>query len=274
MSDSKIKTHGVSKRDDVRSEIDARAEEIRRIGVTIVRDVLSKDDVDYMRIKLLEIYQLQVADMGGEANLYAINDANIVRSPLAYDPIFKDLAKNPKILSVARACLGNNITLSSQVGIINKPKVNNYQEGWHRELQYQHFTSSRSLAIQGLLAVDDFTTENGGTFFLQGSHLFEHFPSDDFVRNWEVQYKVQAGSIIMFDAMVYHRGASNRTQHDRLAINNLYTLPIIQQQINLANMLGEASDLTPEELDLFGYTWNPAKDILTWRQQRLKGKTS
>jgi len=267
-----IKTHGVSKRDLVHDEIERHVEEIRRVGVTVVPSLFSQEEMRYARSRLYEIYDQQVADVGGEDNLRLIDDANIVRTPLAYDPCFISIAKQPKVLAIAKTCLGDKISLSSQVGIINRHGVQDYQEGWHRELQYQHFTCSRSLAVQSLVAVDEFTADNGGTFFMHGSHLFENFPSDDFVRRWEVQYRAPAGSVVMFDALVYHRGATNRTSRDRLAINNLYTLPIIHQQIDLANMLGDGFSDDPEDRQLFGYVWNPAEDVRSWRDKKIKAK--
>jgi ectoine hydroxylase-related dioxygenase (phytanoyl-CoA dioxygenase family) len=267
-----VNTHGVTERHRNGSDIERHAEEIRRVGVTVIPDVFTPNEMDQARDLLEQIYAVQVAEVGGEENLRLINDANIVRSPLAYHPFFRSVAKHPKMLSVAKACLGENVSLSSQVGIINRLGFQNYQEAWHRELQYQHFTSSRSLAVQGLLAVDEFTQDNGGTYFLHGSHLFESFPSDEFVSKWEQQCRASRGSIIIFDAMVYHRGASNRSSRARVAVNNLYTAPIIHQQFDLANMLGDRSDLDHDDRSLFGYRWRPAEDVRTWREKRILAK--
>lgn len=267
-----VRTHAVTQRDTVSNDIDRHVEEIRRVGMTVIPDAFTAQEMAYARSRLYEIYDRQVAEIGGEDKLLLINDANIVRSPLAYDECFVAIAKHPTALAVARACLGNKISMASQVGILNKPSSNNYVEHWHRELQYQHFTSSRPLAVQTLLAVDEFTAENGGTFFLYGTHLFENFPSDDFVVKWQVQSAVPAGSLIMFDCMLYHRSAPNFTARDRVAINNFYTLPILAQQIDLASMLNGAHSSTDEDRELFGYQWNPPKDVLTWRRQKLEAK--
>ncbi len=124
-------------------------------------------------------------------------DVNIVRTPLVYDDFFVEMAAHPSITAVVRALIGPKISLSSQVGVISRPDVRNYQEAWHRELQYQHFTSSRPLALQTFVAIDRFTIENGATVFLEGSHLFEEFPSDAFVRKYEWQTEVPAGSTLL-----------------------------------------------------------------------------
>lgn len=267
-----IGTHGVYRRDVVASDVDRHVEEIRRLGVTVVEGLFTRDEMEYARKRLHEIYAEQVAEVGGEENLDLIDDTNIVRSPLVYDEAFVAIAKQPTALAIVRACLGQKVSLASQVGILNKPKVRNYVENWHRELQYQHLTTSRPLALQTLLTIDDFTKENGATFFLYGTHLFENFPSDDFVRKWQVQIEAPAGSLILFDSLLYHRSAPNQTDRERLAINNLYTLPILAQQIDLASMLKGAHSDTAEDRELFGYQWNPPPDVLSWRRQKLEAK--
>jgi ectoine hydroxylase-related dioxygenase (phytanoyl-CoA dioxygenase family) len=264
-----VSTHAVLRRDLVSGAVEEHAEELRRVGVTIIPGAFTRDEMEYARKRLHEIYASQVDEIGGEENLHRINDANIVRCPLAYDDFFVSIAKHPTALAVARAALGPKITLASQVGILNKPASKNYVENWHRELQYQHLTTSRPLAVQTLLTVDDFTPDNGATFFLYGSHLFENFPSDAFVRKWQVQIQAPAGSLIMFDSLLYHRSSPNRTDRERLAINNFYTLPILAQQIDLASMLNGAHSETEEDRELFGYQWNPPPSVIDWRRQKL-----
>lgn len=265
-----IATHGVTERFVPTSDIDLQVEEIRRRGFTIIEGLYDPAELEEARETLKQIYAQQVEEIGGVEKLQQINDVNIVRTPLAYSDFYLEMATHPKLLPLVKAVIGQKVSISSQVGILNRPGFKNYQEAWHRELQYQHFTSSRPLAVQALFAIDPFTIENGGTFFLEGSHLFEEFPSDAYVRKYERQMEIPAGSAILFNSMVYHRGAQNHTQHDRIAVNCLYTLPIIHQQINIPNMLGDRPLDTPEMRQLLGYEWNPAADINTWRRDRLK----
>lgn len=265
-----ILTHGVTRKTTPENEIGYICEEIRRNGYAVVENMFSKDEMLSAKKTLYNIYDQQVSEIGGIEQLRKINDVNIVRTPLVYDDFFVEMAADDMVLSIVRELLGRNVSLSSQVGIINSPNFKNYQEAWHRELQYQHFTSSSPLAIQSLVAIDDFTAENGGTFFLSGSHLFEEFPSDRFVQKTEVQLEAPSGSAILFDSMVYHRGAPNKTSCDRLAVNNLYTLPIIHQQIDIAQMLNGRFSDDPTHRQLFGYEWNPAQNINDWRLQRIE----
>ena len=253
-----------------RSQLDLHIEELTRRGVTVLPNLFSAQELRGARDALLELYDRQVAEIGGLEQLKKINDLNIVRTPLVHYEFFVRMAADPRVLEIVRAVIGDKVSLSSQVGVISRPNMKNYQLAWHRELQYQHFTSSRPLAVQTLVCIDDFTAETGATFFLEGSHLFDQFPSDEYVRKHEWQAAAPAGSALLFNSMVYHRGASNLSGANRIGVNNLYTAPIIAQQIDIARMLGGRYSDNPELRELFGYEWSPAADVESWRRERLR----
>jgi ectoine hydroxylase-related dioxygenase (phytanoyl-CoA dioxygenase family) len=264
-----ILTHGVTERHKLTDAADAAIEEIDRRGFTVLRKTLTPEEVGYAADGLDRIYNEQVKEFGAE-NFEKIKDKYIVRSMLAFDDFFlHKIACNDTVIHVITKMLGKNISLSSQVGILNPPDDKLYQLAWHRELQYQHFTSSRPIALQTLICIDRFTPESGGTFFLPGSHLHEEFPSDEYVRNHEIQIAAEPGDIVVFNALTYHRAGINRSNHVRRAINNLYTLPIIQQQINLSRMMGDRYRDDPFLSGLLGYRWEAADSVLAWRRSHL-----
>jgi ectoine hydroxylase-related dioxygenase (phytanoyl-CoA dioxygenase family) len=270
--DISLAVHGVYERHKNEGETDVCIEEIRRNGFAILKGVLSAEEVAYTRTSLDEIYNQQVDEFGLE-NLKFLKDRYIARSMLVYDDFYLHrIACNEKILAVIKKMLGNNISLSSQVGILSPPNDVLYQTAWHRELQYQHFTISRPLAIQSLMVIDRFDAQTGGTFFIPGSHLHEMFPSDEYARKHEIQIVAEPGDAVVFDALTYHRAGVNTSPGVRRAINNLYTLPIIQQQINLSRMMNGRFRDDPFLAGLLGYRWETADSVLEWRQRHLEMK--
>lgn len=266
-----ILTHGVSRRNRLETPLDAHVERLWRLGYTVLPNVLAASELEHARSQIDDVYRRQVEEIGGLEALKSIHDANVVRSLLVYDDFFLHrIAANPEVIALVQALLGENVSLSSQVGIINEPSDEIYQAAWHRELQYQHFVSSKPLALQSLVCIDDFTEATGATLMLPYSHAFEDFPSDDFVRANMVQLCAPAGSILVFNSMVYHRSGVNVSRSVRRGINNLYTLPIIQQQINFAKMLGGKHSDDPFLRKLLGYEWGVADSVLAWRRERLR----
>jgi ectoine hydroxylase-related dioxygenase (phytanoyl-CoA dioxygenase family) len=269
MENAQILVHGVKESSKAVSDMGFRVEEFTRLGYTIVPDVISESDLVKTRQKIDQIYKIQENELGENYTLAMLNDANIARALLAYDDFFTRYVNDPLIKPYMNALIGENYLLSSQVAILNQPNLKHFQYSWHRDLNYQHFTSSRPLAVQALYAIEPFDEVTGGTMVLPGSHLFEEFPSEAYVRKHQVQLKCPAGSVLLVDSMVYHRTGENRSNYVRRAINNIFTIPMLQQPINLPKLLkGKYSD-DPELRKILGYEWPTVDSVAAWRMHRI-----
>ena len=120
---------------------------------------------------------------------------------------------------------------------MNPPSDENYQAGWHRDLPYQHFVSSRPLAISALVCLDPFTTQTGGTCVLPFSHRTEAFPSEAYVQAHQIGMLASPETSLMFDSMLFHRAGANRSGRPRRGLNHVYSLPFLKQQISLPRAL-------------------------------------
>jgi len=272
MTQSVVKTFGVKEFSSASSEVDQGVEEIKLLGYTIVPDALTAAELDSAREKIDRIYDKQLEEIGGEQQLAAINDTYTARCLLAYDEYFLSVATNPKVLSIVEGFLGDYFVLMLQNGVINIPSVGNEQNAgyWHRDLNYQHFISTRPISISALFCVDDFSEETGGTYLLPASHKTEAFPSEEFVRQHEQVVDARAGSVIVFDSMLYHRGGYNRSPRVRRAINHMYTLPLIKQQISLPGMLAGKYRDDASLSKFLGYESETDESVIAFRRKRLK----
>lgn len=264
-----LKSYGVTESAVVSTEAQRHAEEVRMAGYTIVRGVFDPARLAAARGKLDQLYTEQAAAAGGEGRLRAINDANVVRCPLAHDVFFLDLATAPRLRAIAAELLGRYVVLQQQNGVINPPDDRYYQAAWHRDLPYQHFVSSRPLAISALICIDPFTCETGGTFVVPGSHRTEPFPSEGFVSTHERGIEAEAGDVLMFDSMLFHRAGTNRSGRPRRGVNNVYGLPFLKQPISLPRALSGRFRDDPELSRFLGYDTEPADGPADWRNRRL-----
>jgi ectoine hydroxylase-related dioxygenase (phytanoyl-CoA dioxygenase family) len=254
------------------SEEEYRAEEIRILGYSVVPAVLGEDELRQAREKIDSIYRTQLEEVGGEEVVRRINDEHVARAPLAYDEFFLDVAASPQILAIVNQVLGGGyFQLHSQNGIINVPSLGQDQAAgaWHRDLNYQHFVSSRPLAASALFCIDDFSGVTGGTHVLPGSHKVEAFPSPAFTERRGVQIEAAAGSVIVFDSMMYHRTGLNTSAGPRRAINHMYTAPMIKQQLDLPVLLDGRYEDDPALRRLLGYESRPEESVKEFRLRRL-----
>lgn len=263
-----MKSYGVNKQSFNVSAIDFYLEEIAINGFSILENVLKEDDLKIAREKLDAIYQQQEKEFGLE-NLKKIQEKNMVRSPLVYDSFFLDIATNPKILEIITAILGGYFILHLQNGIINLPNEEHHQSSWHRDLPYQNFVISKPLAIGALFCIDDFSETSGGTLVVPHSHRVEEIPSNEYIVKHSKQVTAKAGSVLLFDAMLFHRAGYNSANYIRRAINNVYTVPILKQQINLQTALKGKYAEDAFLSKFLGYQSNTANSDVAWRRERL-----
>ena len=116
---------------------------------------------------------------------------------------------------------------------------------------FQHPHPPTQLAT--MWAATDFTTDNGGTLIVPGSHRWEEdrTPREDEVVNTEMP----SGSVLLYTSGTLHGGGANRSSHARTGIAIQYSLGWLRQEENLhlAIPRSRAKELPERLQDLIGY---------------------
>lgn len=234
-----IRRYGVHEQVSADDAVARAVEDIRLLGFAVVDGGYSEEELDAFSAHFDGAREAYAKTHGGHDVLRAIDEHNTVRALLGQDKLFIDLARNASVMQLCGQLLGQYFILNQQNGIINPPHGERYNQGaFHRDLPYQHFTSSRPLAINALFCLDAFTSDNGSTLVIPASHKQEAFPSDRAVNAHSVRVTAPRGSFIVLDCMVYHSGGSNLSDKARRAVNHVYTIPLLRQQIDLPTALG------------------------------------
>jgi ectoine hydroxylase-related dioxygenase (phytanoyl-CoA dioxygenase family) len=246
--------YGVIEQTTSRTDIDFVCESIQRLGYGVLDGGYSSEWLSALSDKFESVRERYYIEYGGREALRALDEHNTIRLPMYYELIFLELATNPRILEICRRLISGYVVLNQQNGVINPARSERYNQGaWHRDLPYQHFVSSRPLAINALFCLDSFTIENGATKVLPASHRQEAFPSDSFVEHQAVAVSAPAGSFIILDCMTFHTGGINSTDRSRRAVNHVYSIPLLRQQIDLPSALGDTFTENGELRQLLGY---------------------
>ena len=253
-------------------EIDLFVEEIMRNGYTILENHLPEDEVSYCRKKIDEIYECQVEEFGGEDRLMEIGEQGLARMLLAYDDYFVKLATDAIVIEIVKRMMGDYFILYQQNGNLNPPNFPTTTNPWHRDLTFRHFTSSRPTALTALWVIDDFTEENDALSILPSSHKHEPLPSFQFVDKHSKKLITEAGSVVVFDGLWFHRSGFNRSDDKRRVCQLMYTVPHIGQQICLPKLLNGRYKEDKFLGWLFGYNTIQAESVSAWRGEKIKNK--
>lgn len=262
--------YGIVEREADADETSRHAERIRVVGYTVLHGRWTPAELTDLGDRLDRVLAAQSAEFGGTERMAAIGETFTARCPLLYDDVFLRLVSFPPLLALCRALLGHYIVLMQQNGVINPPGQSHTQAAYHRDLPYQHFVSSRPLAVSALFCIDPFRRETGATTVLPGSHRIEAFPSPSVAETLDTSIEADAGSFIVFDSMLFHRSGTNTSTGPRRAVNQVFSVPIIAQQIALPAALGGRYANDPELSPVLGYDSAPAGSVMAWRERRLR----
>jgi ectoine hydroxylase-related dioxygenase (phytanoyl-CoA dioxygenase family) len=245
------------------------AEQVRNLGYAILDGGYTAAELKNLSDEFNRTRE-QYVETHGEANLRSMNEFHTVRSPLTHGgEMFLRLALNKNLIVTLKRLIEGKFILNQQNCVINPPQETYNQAAWHRDLPYQHFVSTKPLAINALFCIDDFTIENGATFILPASHKSEGFPSLDYIQKNAIQVEAKAGCFILLDCMVFHAGGFNKTRVERRAVNHLYNIPFFKQQINIPSNM-KSVNLTLEEKDLLGFNYMEFNSIPEYFSTRIK----
>jgi ectoine hydroxylase-related dioxygenase (phytanoyl-CoA dioxygenase family) len=262
------KFYGIAKQTILQQAGEKHLEELNILGFSILENVLEENDLNSARAKLDSVYKQQEEELKNEIDLSEIQEANLARLPLAYDDFFLSLAINEKLISLIQQILGNYFILHLQNGVINKPQIEHHQSSWHRDLPHQDFVISKPIAISALYCIDDFNENTGATFVLPFSHRLESMPSVEFIERHAIQINAKKGSVILMNAMLFHRAGYNKSQNIRRGINHIFTSAILKQQINIPGMLQGKFNTTPFLSMLLGYENEIPQSVIDFRKRR------
>jgi ectoine hydroxylase-related dioxygenase (phytanoyl-CoA dioxygenase family) len=261
------KSYGILGQNSVTSALELAVEQVRTVGYAVLDGGYTQVQLEAIAREFDDTRAAYVASHG-EARLRAADEFNTVRAPLTHGGrAFLDLALNARLLAALEQLIAGKFILNQQNGIVNPPRETYNQAAWHRDLPYQHFVSSRPLAVNALFCVDEFTCDNGATFVLPASHKSEAFPSEDYIRANAVQTEAPAGAYLLLDCMLFHAGGFNRSERPRRAVNHVYNIPYFKQQINIPRNMPQ-HDLSAEARRILGYDYQEPASVDDYLAQR------
>jgi ectoine hydroxylase-related dioxygenase (phytanoyl-CoA dioxygenase family) len=237
-----------------------QSQELSLLGYTVVESRLTKLEIENVRSEYERLKSLYAAGLAN-FDLESLGESAMIRSPLLTlrSEVFLKVALDQNLHQVISNAIRGKYVLTQQNGVTNPPRQPYSQGRWHRDLPYQHFTSSRPIAVNALYCVDDFKISNGATMVLPGSHRVESAPSAEYFEKHKTSVEAKAGSFLVLDSMIFHSGQHNSSSSERRGLNHVFAIPYFKQQISLSSLDGEAfiNELTSDQRFVLGLQPEP-----------------
>lgn len=161
---------------------------------------------------------------------------------------------------------GGKFILNSYGGVNNTRNASSYVGRAHRDLR--SFSGNVPRMLNVLVMVDDFTTLNGATWLLSGSHLADACPPEEAFFAAAVRATGRAGDVLVFDSNLWHAAGRNETDSPRRALTLTLTPPFIKPQMDYVRVLGARRVAAlPERLQqIIGYHARIPASLDDWYQ--------
>jgi ectoine hydroxylase-related dioxygenase (phytanoyl-CoA dioxygenase family) len=224
-----------------------------RDGYLILERVLSPAEIDEV-VTSLAPYE-DGRPMG--RNDFEGEKSQRVYSLAAKGDAFLRLAEHPRVLALLDVLLLKGFLLSNLQSIRLHPGET--PQGWHTDDAFYLTPRPRDrLGVSAIWAIEDFTEDNGATELIPGSHRWGAEHPDD--RPHDVVAAVMpAGSVVVFDAGLWHRGGGNASNRTRLAVSPQYCQPWLRPQESQLLIVppDRAGACSPRMRSMLGYSIHP-----------------
>ena len=267
-------------------EVDRDVAVIREQGFVVVEGLLSREQVAECRRDLAPHL---ARELFGRNPFEGLRTQRVYSLP-AVAPIFAAIVEHPRVLAICDAFLAPNYLLTAAQAICihpgEAPQAVHFDDGF-----YPFPRPRAAISLATIIAVDDFTAENGATDVIAGSHLWGDVVPDGIVSRDHFAQRsrfghgavgnentlmrdgappsatdarlepavMPAGSAIVFLGTLWHRGGANRSTAPRLALSTQYCEPWARQQENFTLGIPPETVATFSERvqELLGYSIHP-----------------
>lgn len=186
---------------------------LEQVGVTIVPAVLNQALVESLRSELecvVDEDTIRYPD---------VFDKGMVHNCMVRGSNMASLLDNPVMNAYLNKAFSDTCIVYAYQSSSLPPNQNNYGSRVH--VDCPRFIPDYATNMGVIFPLDDFTLENGATYYLPGSHKLADLPAKEFFYANAERACCKAGDMILFNGRLVHAAgfnSTNRTRHS-LTIN-------------------------------------------------------
>jgi ectoine hydroxylase-related dioxygenase (phytanoyl-CoA dioxygenase family) len=219
-------------------------------GYVILPDVLDASFVERAKQELARAIELEAARYGEPAK----RDFGMVMVCAQYGGCFLELFDNPPLLAPFNAVLGDECIVYAYTSSSMPPGGANYSARVH--VDCPRLIPGYVTNMGATILLDDFTEDNGATWFLPRSHERADPPPDEEFYSNARRLTAPAGTAFFFNARLWHAGGSNTTTRWRHALTINMCRSYMKQRIDIPRALAGidlqgVSDQVKQKLGFF-----------------------
>ncbi len=224
-------------------------EDIMTQGYAIVENILSPDFIARAKTELENAIKKEVEYH--KTNQYS--DFGMVLLCSLYGGAFIELFDNNKLTDAFNAVLGDGCIVYAYTSSSMPPNKSNYSNRLH--VDSPRLIPGYVTNMGATILLDDFTEENGATWFLPYSqNTLEKPAEEEFYKNGK-RVIAKAGSVWFFNARIWHAGGNNLTNKWRHALTINMCRAYMKQRIDIPRAMShmDLGNVSQQALQKLGF---------------------
>lgn len=249
-------------------ELELFKEKMYTDGCAVVPGLFSDEFISKAKVKLMEAIEKEVAYHHGTDYV----DYGMVMMCSLYDDIFTELFDNEDLTKYFNAILGEGCIVYAYTSSSMPPNKSNFSNRVH--VDCPRIIPGYITNMGAVILLDDFTEENGATWYLPGSQEEWEMEPDYFFNNAK-RLVAKAGSVWFFNARVWHSGGQNYTDKWRHGMTINMCRPWMKQRIDIPKAMTHAgkdidkiSDSAKQKLGFFAQVPENYEEYYVPREKR------
>ncbi len=170
-----------------------------------------------------------------------------------YGGAFIELFENDRLLAPFNTVLGDGCIVYAYTSSSMPPGASNYSRRIHVDCPRR--IPGYVTNVGATILLDDFTEQNGATWYLPASHTRPDPPTTEEFERRARRVIAPAGSVWFFNALTWHAGGLNTTSSWRHALTINMCRPWMKQRIDIPRAMGrmDLSGVSEKVLQKLGF---------------------
>jgi ectoine hydroxylase-related dioxygenase (phytanoyl-CoA dioxygenase family) len=206
-------------------------------GCLVVTGVLSPDYIAHAK-PALEAAIKKETEYHGTTDY---KDYGMVLVCSLYGSTFYEPFDNDVLMAPFNAVLGDGCIVYAYTSSSMPPNKTNYSRRIHRDCPTTRMAPGFPTNMGATITLDDFTLDNGASYFMPRSHTRVDTPSEDAFAKGAERFVAPAGSVMFFDALTFHAGGDNKTDRWRHALTINMGRSWMKQRIDIPRAMTSAN---------------------------------
>ncbi len=205
-------------------------------GMVLVNKLISTSLIKQFKNEIKIAIQKETEFHGSNKH----KDNGMILCCVKYGGSFLKIFENDKLFKPFELILGKNCIVYSNASSSMPPRKSNYSKRIHIDCPID-YPIDFPLRMQCLILLDDFTNDNGATWFLPKSHKLKEKPNNSFFYENAKRLNAKAGSVFYLNPRIWHSGGHNKTDLWRDAFTIVMTREFCKQRMDIPNIVGKVN---------------------------------